>query len=148
MALSDDLSKLTTRTKEAEDRAAAAQEKARADLEADRDNARAVGQQQAEELRERAEENKGRISDIQITPKAEVKQYWLGKTVIHSDHRFTYEEAQTTIEEKTGLYADEILILNDIASVSERSVLIMAPSIFLHRKYVLSWMKKGTPWGS
>jgi ribonuclease R len=64
----------------------------------------------------RPKEDKLTFSAIfQITPKAEVKQYWLGKTVIHSDHRFTYEEAQTTIEEKTGLYADEILILNDIA---------------------------------
>ena len=63
MALSDDLSKLAARTKEAEERAAAAREKAKADLEADRDNARAVGEQQAEELRERAEEGKGRISD-------------------------------------------------------------------------------------
>ncbi len=64
----------------------------------------------------RPKEDKLTFSAIfQITPKAEVKQYWLGKTIIHSDHRFTYEEVQTTIEEKTGLYADEILILNDIA---------------------------------
>ncbi len=64
----------------------------------------------------RPNENKLTFSAIfQITPKAEVKQYWLGKTVIHSDHRFTYEEVQATIEEKAGLYAEEILILNDLA---------------------------------
>jgi hypothetical protein len=62
MALSDDLSKLTRRAKEAEDRAAAGREKAKADLEADRDNARAVGEQQAEDLRRLAEGGKGRIS--------------------------------------------------------------------------------------
>lgn len=39
MALSDDMSKLAGRAKEAEDRAAAAQEKAKTDLETDRDNA-------------------------------------------------------------------------------------------------------------
>ncbi len=50
-----------------------------------------------------------------ISPKAEVKQYWLGKTVIHSDHRFTYEEVQETIETQAGLYAEEVLILNDLA---------------------------------
>ena len=50
-----------------------------------------------------------------ISPKAEVKQYWLGKTVIHSNHRFTYEEVQETIETKAGLYAEEVLILNDLA---------------------------------
>lgn len=52
---------------------------------------------------------------FQMTAKAEIKQYWLGRTVIHSDHRFTYEEVQAIIEEKAGLYAEEILLLNDMA---------------------------------
>lgn len=64
----------------------------------------------------RPHEDKLTFSAIfQITPKGDVKQYWLGKTVIHSDHRFTYEEVQAIIEEKAGLYAEEILILNDLA---------------------------------
>jgi ribonuclease R len=64
----------------------------------------------------RPKEDKLTFSAIfQVTPKAEVKQYWIGKTIIHSDHRFTYEEAQSIIEEKTGLYSEEILILNDLA---------------------------------
>lgn len=54
MAASDDLTKLADRAKEAEERVAAAREKGKADLEADRDNARAVGEQQAEDLRELA----------------------------------------------------------------------------------------------
>jgi ribonuclease R len=63
----------------------------------------------------RPKEDKLTFSAIfQITPKGEVKQYWLGKTVIHSDHRFTYEEVQTIIEEKAGLHAEEVLILNDL----------------------------------
>ena len=52
---------------------------------------------------------------FQISPKGQVKQHWLGKTVIHSDHRFTYEEVQGIIETKEGLYAEEILILNHLA---------------------------------
>ena len=64
----------------------------------------------------RPKEDKLTFSAIfQIHPKAEVKQYWLGKTVIHSDHRFTYEEVQEIIEERQGLYAEEILMLNDLA---------------------------------
>ncbi len=64
----------------------------------------------------RPKEDKLTFSAIfQITPKAEVKQYWLGKTVIHSDHRFTYEEVQAIIEEKAGIHAEEILVLNDLA---------------------------------
>ena len=64
----------------------------------------------------RPNEDKLTFSAIfQITPKGDIKQYWLGKTVIHSDHRFTYEEVQEIIENKAGLYAEELLILNDLA---------------------------------
>jgi len=64
----------------------------------------------------RPKEEKLTFSAIfQISPKAEVKQYWLGKTIIYSDHRFTYEEVQAIIETKDGLFADEILLLNDLA---------------------------------
>jgi ribonuclease R len=52
---------------------------------------------------------------FQMTPKGQVKQYWIGKTAIHSDHRFSYEEVQEIIEKEDGLYRDEILLLNSIA---------------------------------
>jgi len=64
----------------------------------------------------RPHEDKLTFSTIfQMTPKGEVKQSWIGKTIIHSDHRFTYEEAQEIIEQKEGLHHGEIEILNDIA---------------------------------
>jgi len=64
----------------------------------------------------RPKEDKLTFSAIfQITPKGEVKQHWLGKTIIHSNHRFTYEEVQEIIEKEDGLYRDEILILNNLA---------------------------------
>lgn len=52
---------------------------------------------------------------FQLTAKGLVKQYWSGRTVIHSNHRFTYEEVQEIIESGDGLYTDEIKILNNIA---------------------------------
>lgn len=52
---------------------------------------------------------------FQITPKSEVKDYWLGKTVIHSNHRFSYEDVQEIIEKEEGLHSTEILILNQLA---------------------------------
>ena len=45
----------------------------------------------------------------------EVKKQWFGKTVIHSDRRFTYEEAQEVLEAKNGDYAQELLSLNALA---------------------------------
>jgi ribonuclease R len=64
----------------------------------------------------RPHEDKLTFSAIfQVNEKAEIKHYWLGKTVIHSDHRFTYEEVQEIIETKDGLYRDELLVLNHLA---------------------------------
>ncbi len=40
---------------------------------------------------------------------------WFGKTIIHSDRRFSYEEAQERIETNHGDFATEINILNTIA---------------------------------
>ena len=55
-----------------------------------------------------------------ISHKGIVKEYWLGRTVIHSDHRFAYEEVQEIIEKKEGEYAEEIGILNEIAQRSRK----------------------------
>jgi ribonuclease R len=55
-----------------------------------------------------------------ITHKGIVKEYWLGRTVIHSDHRFAYEEVQEIIEKNEGEYAEEIGILNEIAQRSRK----------------------------
>ena len=52
---------------------------------------------------------------FQITHKGVIKEYWLGRTVIHSDHRFTYEEVQEIIDNKKGEYLEEISILHEIA---------------------------------
>lgn len=40
---------------------------------------------------------------------------WFGKTLIHSDRRFTYEEAQEVIETGKGDFAEEVLLMNKIA---------------------------------
>lgn len=40
---------------------------------------------------------------------------WFGKTLIHSNRRFTYEEAQEIIESGEGDFAEEVLLMNKIA---------------------------------
>lgn len=44
-----------------------------------------------------------------------IKKEWFGKTIIHSDHRFSYEGAQEVLETGKGVYAKELKILNDLA---------------------------------
>lgn len=64
----------------------------------------------------RPNEDKYTFSAIfQITNRAEIKHKWIGRTIIHSNHRFTYEEVQQTIETKDGLHYKPILLLNDLA---------------------------------
>jgi ribonuclease R len=64
----------------------------------------------------RPDEDKYTFSVIfKINNKGKVKDYWLGKTFTHSDHRFTYEDVQHIIESKTGKYVEEILYLNTLA---------------------------------
>ena len=62
MALSDQLAKLSQRAKEAEEHAAAARDKTKADVENDREMARATAQAQADRLHESADANRARIS--------------------------------------------------------------------------------------
>ena len=52
---------------------------------------------------------------LQITNRGEVKHKWIGRTLIHSNHRFSYEEVQHTIEAKEGLHDKPILLLNELA---------------------------------
>jgi ribonuclease R len=96
----------------------------------------------------RPKEDKLTFSAIfQITPKGDVKQYWLGKTAIHSDHRFTYEDVQTIIEEKAGLYAEEVLILNELAQVFRKKRFNKGAINFSSQEVRFKLDEKGNPIG-
>ncbi len=46
---------------------------------------------------------------------AHIHNQWFGRTVINSNQRFTYEDAQEIIETKEGPHAEEVLKLNELA---------------------------------
>ena len=50
----------------------------------------------------------------------DILEEWFGRTVIYSDRRFTYAEAQEVIETGRGNYAEEILTLNRLAQALRR----------------------------
>ena len=58
---------------------------------------------------------------FEMNDKAEVKHSRIVKTVIKSDRRFTYEEAQAVIETGEGEYKDEILKLNELAQILRKN---------------------------
>lgn len=52
---------------------------------------------------------------------AEILNTWIGKTIICSNKRFTYEEVQKIIENKKGLFSKEILSLNKLSKILKRN---------------------------
>ena len=58
---------------------------------------------------------------FKINNNGDILDKWFGKTVIHSDKRFTYEEAQEIISnKKNGPYQKELWKLNEIAKALEK----------------------------
>ena len=53
---------------------------------------------------------------FELTDDAVLVKEWFGKTVIHSNRRFTYEEAQEVIETGEGDFSEEMLMLNQLAN--------------------------------
>lgn len=53
------------------------------------------------------------IMEMDLTGK--IYDKWIGKTVIHSDRRFSYEEAGEIMEKEAGEYSNELVTLNKIA---------------------------------
>ncbi|HPR60949.1 MAG TPA: ribonuclease R [Prolixibacteraceae bacterium] len=78
---------------------------------------------------------------------ANVKAQWFGRTIIHSDRRFSYEEAQAVIETGQGDMQNEILTLNDLA-VKLKSMRFNSGAISFDRVEVkFDLDEKGKPLG-
>ena len=58
---------------------------------------------------------------FEMNNKAEIKKSRIAKTVIKSDRRFTYEEAQAIIETGEGEFKEEIGRLNELAQILRKN---------------------------
>ena len=58
---------------------------------------------------------------FEMDDEARVHNQWFGKTVINSNRRFSYEEAQQIIETGEGDLKDEILKLNELAQIMKEA---------------------------
>lgn len=52
---------------------------------------------------------------FELDHKATIKNEWFGKTIIHSDKRFSYEQAQEILDQKEGEFFEELSHLNELA---------------------------------
>jgi len=57
---------------------------------------------------------------FEMTGKGKVISRWFGKTAIKSNKRFTYENAQETLDRKSGIYFSELETLNKIAKILQK----------------------------
>ena len=56
---------------------------------------------------------------FQINGKGQIKNEWFGRTVIYSDHRFAYEEAQDIIESQSPVVSEKHSLRNGSYTVDE-----------------------------
>lgn len=82
-----------------------------------------------------------------MSEEGEVLSHWIGRTVIYSDRRFTYEDAQEVLESGEGDYALELCELNRLSKIL-RQERFKNGSIAFERdevKFILD--EKGKPTG-
>lgn len=96
----------------------------------------------------RPEEEKLCFSAVfEMDEQANLISHWFGRTIIKSNRRFTYEEAQLIIETKQGDYAEEILVLDTLAK-KMREVRSRKGSIFFDKAEVkFNLDQEGKPLG-
>lgn len=96
----------------------------------------------------RPHEDKYTFSVIfQITNRGEIKHKWIGRTIIHSDHRFTYEDVQTIIETKDGIHHKAVLLLNKLAQIFRQDRFENGAINFSSQEVRFKLDEKGKPLG-
>ncbi len=84
---------------------------------------------------------------FEINDKAEVLNEWFGRTVIHSDKRFSYEEAQEVIETGEGPLKKEILALDKLAKILRKKRYVDGAITFEKVEVKFNLDEKGMPLG-
>lgn len=76
-----------------------------------------------------------------------IENEWFGRTIIYSDRRFTYEEAQRIIETGEGDMRDEILTLNRMAQAMRKERFRKGAIAFARREAKFTLDDEGHPTG-
>lgn len=84
---------------------------------------------------------------FEINAEGKIRKHWIGRTVIHSDRRFTYEDAQAIIEGGEGDYQTEVLWLNTLAQKMRKQRLSSGAIAFNKSEVRFKLDDKGYPLG-
>lgn len=82
---------------------------------------------------------------FQMNEFAEVLKYDIAKTVIRSDRRFTYEEAQQVLDSESGDLSEELLTLNKLAKILREKRFRSGAIDFDHEEVRFDIDEKGKP---
>lgn len=84
---------------------------------------------------------------FEIDANAKVLKHWIGRTIIHSDRRFAYEEAQENIDSQTGDFFEELTILDEMAKKIRKKRFGQGAVNFETVEVKFKLDQKGTPLG-
>ena len=82
-----------------------------------------------------------------INDNLEIENEWFGRTIIYSDRRFTYEEAQQVIETGKGDLSEAILSLNRLAQAMRKERFRKGAIAFERREAKFTLDENGHPTG-
>ena len=84
---------------------------------------------------------------FRMNDQGEVLDEWFGRTIIHSNRRFSYEEAQLVIETGEGDMKEEILKLYDISKILKENRFANGSINFEREEVKFHLAEDGTPTG-
>ncbi|SNS71260.1 RNAse R [Belliella buryatensis] len=84
---------------------------------------------------------------FEMDESGDVLNHWIGRTVIHSDRRFAYEEAQENIDNQSGDFFEELTLLNELAKKLRKRRFDKGAVNFETVEVKFKLDEKGTPLG-
>ncbi|MDN3668642.1 ribonuclease R [Echinicola jeungdonensis] len=84
---------------------------------------------------------------FELDEEGNIHKHWIGRSIIHSDRRFAYEEAQENIDKQSGDYYQELTLLNDLAKKIRKRRFLHGAINFETVEVKFKLDEKGTPLG-
>lgn len=82
---------------------------------------------------------------FEMNGQGEIRSRWFGRTIIRSDKRFTYEEAQETLDRGNGLFFDELKTLERLAKLFRAERFARGALSFEHDEVRIELDRRGIP---
>lgn len=82
---------------------------------------------------------------VEVDPQGKIKKKWFGRTVIHSNKRFTYREAQNVLDNNDGPLLKELKIIRNIARNLKKERIKNGSILFDREEVLIDIDKNGKP---